>query len=160
MKSKLQISRCPTCGSDKIKRVVCDIDRKYKGQTYTVPAVEFYQCANCGEKVYDREAMLKIEACSPAYHRVCSSKASATGRRTPSVCSNCSGGHQGEGQPDSLQSHVRQIQAALRRTRPGLREPHQAARGRSGHLAREPGERHPGRLRVVGGEGVMFFLSI
>jgi predicted RNA-binding Zn-ribbon protein involved in translation (DUF1610 family) len=31
--------------------------------------VEFYECPNCGEKVYDREAMLKIEACSPAYHK-------------------------------------------------------------------------------------------
>jgi YgiT-type zinc finger domain-containing protein len=75
MSDKLQISRCPTCGSDKIKRVVRDIDRIYKGQTYTVPAVEFYHCPNCGENVYDREAMLKIEACSPAYHRVVTSDA-------------------------------------------------------------------------------------
>jgi len=49
--------------------VVRDIIRKYKGQTYTVPKVEFYDCPNCGEKVYDREAMLKIEFYSPAYHK-------------------------------------------------------------------------------------------
>jgi YgiT-type zinc finger domain-containing protein len=53
-----------------IQRVVRDVTRKYKGQTYTVPSVEFYDCPNCGEKVYDREAMLKIEACSPAYRRI------------------------------------------------------------------------------------------
>ena len=69
MSDKLQIKTCPTCGSDKIKRVVRDVTRKYKGQTYTVPKVEFYECPNCGEKVYDREAMLKIESYSPAYRK-------------------------------------------------------------------------------------------
>ena len=69
MSDKLQIKTCQTCGSNKIKRVVRDVTRKYKGQTYTVPKVEFYECPNCGEKVYDREAMLKIESYSPAYRK-------------------------------------------------------------------------------------------
>ena len=68
MNGKLLIKTCPTCGSDKIELVVRDITRKYKGQTYTVPAVEFYVCSNCGEKVYDKVAIQKIEAYSPAYH--------------------------------------------------------------------------------------------
>lgn len=69
MSDKLQIKTCPTCGSDRIRRVVRDLTRTYRDQTYTVPAVEFYDCPVCGEKVYDREAMLKIEACSPAYRK-------------------------------------------------------------------------------------------
>lgn len=69
MNDKLQIKTCPTCGSDKIRRVVRNLIRSYKGQTYTVPRVEFYECPNCGEKVFDREAMLKIETRSPAYHK-------------------------------------------------------------------------------------------
>ena len=69
MSDKLQIKTCPTCGSDRIQRVVRDLTRTYRDQTYTVPAVEFYDCPVCGEKVYDREAMLKIEACSPAYRK-------------------------------------------------------------------------------------------
>ena len=69
MNDKLQIKICPTCGSDKIKRVKRDLARKYKGQAYTVPKVEFYECPNCGEKVYDHEAMLKIESHSPAYRK-------------------------------------------------------------------------------------------
>ena len=69
MSDKLQIKTCPTCGSEKIRRVVRDITRKYKGQSYTVPKVSFYDCPNCGEKVYDHEAMLKIEAHSPAYDK-------------------------------------------------------------------------------------------
>jgi YgiT-type zinc finger domain-containing protein len=70
MSDKLHIKICPTCGSDKIKRVVRDITRKYKDQTYTVPKVEFYDCPNCGEKVYDHDAMQKIRAYSPAYNKV------------------------------------------------------------------------------------------
>ena len=69
MKGELQIKTCPTCGSDRIERVVRDVIRKHKSRTYTVPSVEFYECSNCGEKIYDREAMLKIEDYSPAYHR-------------------------------------------------------------------------------------------
>ncbi|MDI6739762.1 MAG: YgiT-type zinc finger protein [Candidatus Edwardsbacteria bacterium] len=69
MNGKFQIKTCPACGSDKIRRVARDIIRKYKERTYTVPKVEFYECPHCGEKVYDREAMLKIEAHSPAYRK-------------------------------------------------------------------------------------------
>ena len=69
MNYKLQISSCPTCGSNKIHRMVRDVSRTYKGQTYSVPSLEFYSCPDCGEKVYDREAMLKIEAHSPAYSK-------------------------------------------------------------------------------------------
>ena len=67
---QFQIKVCPTCGSEKIERVVRDAIRNFRGQTYIVPALAFYDCPNCGEKVYDREAMLKIEAYSPAYHKV------------------------------------------------------------------------------------------
>jgi YgiT-type zinc finger domain-containing protein len=69
MSDQLHIKICPTCGSERIKRVVRDVTRKYKGQTYTIPKVELYDCPNCGEKVYDREAMLKIETYSPAYRK-------------------------------------------------------------------------------------------
>ena len=68
MSDKFQIKICPTCGSDKIQLVVKDVVRKYKGKTYTAPAVEFYECSNCGAKVYDKVAIRKIEEYSPAYH--------------------------------------------------------------------------------------------
>lgn len=32
-----------------------------------VPNLEHYECADCGEKVYDRQSMRKIEAHSPAF---------------------------------------------------------------------------------------------
>lgn len=76
MSGELQITVCPSCGSGRIERAVRDVVRRHEGQEYVVPAVTFYECPDCGEKVYDREAMLKIEACSPAYK-----KSSARGRR-------------------------------------------------------------------------------
>ena len=69
MNDKFRIRTCPTCGSEKIHRVLRDILRQHKGRDYIVPKVEFYECSNCGEKVFDREAMLKIESHSPAYHK-------------------------------------------------------------------------------------------
>ncbi|MCI5148972.1 MAG: YgiT-type zinc finger protein [Candidatus Electrothrix sp. MAN1_4] len=69
MNNDFFIKSCPSCGSDRIKQVTQDLVRRYKSQKYTVPAVTFYECPDCGEKVYDREAMLKIEACSPAYRK-------------------------------------------------------------------------------------------
>ncbi len=63
----IQITICPSCGSDKIKRVQQDWTDEFKGKTYTVPDLEFYACPDCGEKVYDPQAMRKIEAHSPAF---------------------------------------------------------------------------------------------
>ena len=63
----IKITKCPTCGSGKIKKVRRDWKGSYRGQIYVVPALEFYDCPDCGEEVYDRDAMRKIEAHSPAY---------------------------------------------------------------------------------------------
>ena len=65
----IEITICPTCGSDRIKKVQRDLSDEFEGQFYTVPDLEFWECPNCGERIYDREAMRKIEACSPAFAR-------------------------------------------------------------------------------------------
>jgi len=63
----LRITRCPTCDSPRIKRVRKTVRRTYHGQRYVVPNLEFEECPNCGERLYDRDALRKIEAHSPAY---------------------------------------------------------------------------------------------
>jgi YgiT-type zinc finger domain-containing protein len=63
----IKITICPTCGSKKIKRLKRDWVDEFQGQTYTVPDLEFHECPDCGERIYDPEAMRKIEAYSPAY---------------------------------------------------------------------------------------------
>jgi YgiT-type zinc finger domain-containing protein len=67
MNRKLQIKHCPNCGSELIQLGIRDLTRQYKGQSCTVPAVMFYDCPTCGEKVYDRVAMQKIQQYSLAY---------------------------------------------------------------------------------------------
>ena len=66
----IKITICPCCGSDKIKCVRRDWTGEFEGRTYTVPELEFYECADCGERIYDREAMRRIEACSPAFSKI------------------------------------------------------------------------------------------
>lgn len=61
---------CPSCGSNRMRKVHKDWSGEFEGQTYTVPDLEFHECPVCGEKVYGREAMRKIEACSPAFGRL------------------------------------------------------------------------------------------
>jgi len=64
-----RITHCPTCGSKQIKKIRRNWTGKYKNHIYTVPALEFYECPVCGEKVYDRDAMHQIEAHSPGFAR-------------------------------------------------------------------------------------------
>jgi YgiT-type zinc finger domain-containing protein len=65
--TKLNVTHCPTCGSDQIKKVCRDWTGSYKGRTYGVPALEFYECPVCGERIFEREALVKIQASSPAF---------------------------------------------------------------------------------------------
>jgi len=62
-----RITRCPSCGSAKIAKICGKWKGEYRGRVYAVDRLEFYRCPDCGERVYDREAMRKIEAASPAF---------------------------------------------------------------------------------------------
>jgi len=80
--TKLNITTCPTCGSKKIKSVRQNATRNFKGKDYIVPNLEYYECPNCGEKIYDREAMRQIEAHSPAFKRETSKRKPAKSARS------------------------------------------------------------------------------
>jgi YgiT-type zinc finger domain-containing protein len=91
MKSSLH-GFCPTCGSDQIKQVCRDWTGAYHGQAYVVPALTFYECPVCGERVFEREALAKNQAFSPAFakhppkaHRDTTARANATPRAVPSI---------------------------------------------------------------------------
>jgi YgiT-type zinc finger domain-containing protein len=62
-----KITECPSCGSAKIKRVRRKWSGEYRGQRYTVANLEFYECPECKEQVYDPEAMRAIAANSPPF---------------------------------------------------------------------------------------------
>ena len=61
----LNIRTCPTCGSKRIHRVRRAVMRTVGGEKYRVPAVQFHECPICGEKLYGREAMHKLESYHP-----------------------------------------------------------------------------------------------
>ncbi len=67
MRETLSITRCPTCGSGRIRKVRRDVRRETRGQKYVVRGLEFHECPDCREKVFDRRAMRRIQAASPAY---------------------------------------------------------------------------------------------
>jgi YgiT-type zinc finger domain-containing protein len=64
-----KITSCPTCGGAKIRRVRKTVTRTHAGRTYAVPDLDFWECPACGERVYDRDALRRIEARSPAYQK-------------------------------------------------------------------------------------------
>jgi YgiT-type zinc finger domain-containing protein len=73
----IKITTCPTCGSKKIKLGSRNLVRNFRGQTYAVPDLEFHECPDCGEHVYDPQAMRRIEAHSPAYAKIRARKKAA-----------------------------------------------------------------------------------
>lgn len=83
--AKVNITICPSCGGKKIKRVRRNWTGNFRGKEYTVPDLEYYECPNCGEKVYDREAMRQIQRHSPAFKRVASKRKRA--RTVPAATS-------------------------------------------------------------------------
>lgn len=73
----LNITTCPSCGSEEIRKVRKRWIGEFQGQRYTVPELEFHECPECGEKIYDWEAMQKIETYSPAFSKTRSRKGEA-----------------------------------------------------------------------------------
>ena len=61
----LQIRTCPTCGSKGIHHVRRAVMRTVRGKSYRVPGVVLHECPDCGEKLYGREAMRKLESYRP-----------------------------------------------------------------------------------------------
>jgi YgiT-type zinc finger domain-containing protein len=82
--TRANITHCPTCGSDQIKQVCRDWTSTYQGRSYVVPALTFYECPVCGERVFEREAMAKIRVYSPAYARKSVKARSAKGSQVDS----------------------------------------------------------------------------
>jgi YgiT-type zinc finger domain-containing protein len=63
----IDITQCPTCGSDKIKKVRRNWTGESRGESYAVTNVEFHECPVCAEKVFAPEAVRRIQAVSPAF---------------------------------------------------------------------------------------------
>jgi len=63
----MDIKHCPSCGSSRIKKIRGSVSREFEGEIYTVSGVTYHECSGCGERVYERDAVRKIQAKSPAF---------------------------------------------------------------------------------------------
>lgn len=63
------VTACPSCSSLAIRAVRKEWSGSYKGKRYIVKSLRYFHCPRCGEKVYDPEAMRRIQAASPAFSR-------------------------------------------------------------------------------------------
>ena len=71
-----KITRCPSCGSAKIKKIRGKWSGQYRGRPYSVRSLEYHECSNCGEKVYGPQAMRASEPARKPENRT------KTGERT------------------------------------------------------------------------------
>jgi YgiT-type zinc finger domain-containing protein len=55
---KLDISKCPMCGST---RVVREIGEFVTHDGFCIPGIEYERCKSCGEKFYDPDASRAID---------------------------------------------------------------------------------------------------
>jgi YgiT-type zinc finger domain-containing protein len=60
--TNLVIKTCPTCGSNRIRRVKRDIESKRAGQNFIAQDIEIEECANCGERLFSPESLEQIAA--------------------------------------------------------------------------------------------------
>jgi YgiT-type zinc finger domain-containing protein len=63
------VRTCPTCGVGKLRRVTRDVECNFRGHVYIAPDIEFSECPNCGEKLYDQQALRKMESFRPKGRR-------------------------------------------------------------------------------------------
>jgi len=59
--TKLKLTVCPTCGNKNLKKVRKAVTGTRQGKRYSARDVEFYECPDCGERIYDSSALQQIE---------------------------------------------------------------------------------------------------
>lgn len=63
---RLKLSVCPNCGNKNLKKVRKAVTGTRQGKRYSAPDVEFYECPDCGERIYEPSAIRQIEQHSHA----------------------------------------------------------------------------------------------
>jgi YgiT-type zinc finger domain-containing protein len=61
MKQHASRLRCPTCGKLGMKRVLRTIQTSLGRRRISVPGIEVEECTNCGERLYDLNALRLIK---------------------------------------------------------------------------------------------------
>jgi YgiT-type zinc finger domain-containing protein len=69
--TKIKLTVCPSCGNKNLKKVHKTVAGTRHGKRYSAPNVEFYECPDCDERIYDPVAIRQIEEYShvPLKHK-------------------------------------------------------------------------------------------
>jgi YgiT-type zinc finger domain-containing protein len=69
--TRLKLTVCPNCGNKNLKKVRRTVTGTRQGKRYSAPQVEFYECPDCGERIYDPVAIRQVEGHShiPVKHK-------------------------------------------------------------------------------------------
>ena len=59
--TRLKLTICPNCGNKNLKKVHKTVTGTRHGKRYSAPDVEFYECPDCDERIYDAVAIRQIE---------------------------------------------------------------------------------------------------
>ncbi len=59
--TRLKLTVCPNCGKNNLKKVRKTVTATRHGKKNSVPGVEFYECPDWGERIYDSAAIRHIE---------------------------------------------------------------------------------------------------
>jgi YgiT-type zinc finger domain-containing protein len=59
--TRLKLTVCPNCGNKNLKKVRKTVTGTRQGKRYSAAQVEFYECPDCGERIYDPAAIRQIE---------------------------------------------------------------------------------------------------
>ena len=59
--TRLKLTICPNCGNKNLKKVRKAVNGARQGKRYSAPDVEFYECPDCGERIYDPAAIGQVE---------------------------------------------------------------------------------------------------
>ena len=57
----VKLTKCPTCGNNNLKKVRKVVTGTRQGKRYSAPNMEFYECPDCGERIYDPAAIRQLE---------------------------------------------------------------------------------------------------
>lgn len=61
-KIEKSLRRCPTCGRNRIRRVVGDYRTRVQDAGVVVPGLERDECPDCGEVLFSQAAMRRMES--------------------------------------------------------------------------------------------------
>jgi YgiT-type zinc finger domain-containing protein len=58
---KMEFKVCPLCGSSAIKKKRGSYALNIKGELVLTPVVQYWECPNCDEAFFDRQANMQID---------------------------------------------------------------------------------------------------